>query len=612
MSTVTLHKIERDWYGLKLLASLILLLLVLGSTSLYLIENYFSKSFFTFSKNKTIYFLQSDTLQNMYQKYQMDYENYKMRIDSFEKMTQLQGYKTKKIYINELNKIPKDSILVALDMTALNKTEIKSIDTFVTNGGKLLFNYTSGFLDKNLKYRKTSLVETITGFTLDPKINLIKPDKKSAFFLTIRLNSPFAKYLSNGKAIDLSLYDPIAVYKTNNLEADGYLTNWTQTKYINLTPSNELTKAQSSVLWHGVKGKGKWIYFSFASSGFLDASKTNFQNLYNAMLEYLDTIAIVIPYPYIDAKNIVFVSEDTEYKFENLQHFAQTSKKHKFPVTAFCVAQLAEKHPKIVYNAAQSPYMEIGSHSYSHTKIVGSSNEKYTKETIGSKKVLEHITHKKVYGFRAPREEVDSKLIKDLIDGGYKYILNEGDNLLYPYFKEGILIIPRHGTDDYSYLINLDWNAQEILENMIKEVNITSSLNGIYTLSTHTHLMNFGNNIKILDHFFEYIKNNKKFKPMNGKMLYDRIYQRKNLHISTQITSKKVIITLQNDSKTDIKDLHLIVDTDPSITLKNIESEIVGIKTILHRKSKTKYLITIDSLRPNSRSMFFINYEKNN
>ncbi len=613
MPSTIAYKSEKDWYGIKLTLFMIILLVVLASSSFYLIQNYFSKSFLSLSKRKTIYFLRSDTVQNMYQKYQMDYENYISRVKEFETMAQTQGYITKEIYTDEIKNLPKESIIVALDMTALTNKEIKNIENFVSNGGKLLFNYTSGFLNEDLLYRKNTLVKDITGFTLDPKINLIKPDPKSGIFFTVRLTSVFANYLPNGQAVSLNIYDPFPIYtNTNNNEADAYLTNWSQTKYLNITPTHELTKIQSSVLWHGSKGKGKWIYFSFASSCFLDMKRTNFNKLYHKMFQYLENIAILIPYPYITTDNIIFVSEDTEYKFENLQHFNETSKKYHFPVTAFCVAKLAEQYPDIVFKAAQSPYMEIGSHSYSHTKIVGSNDTKYLKETIGSKEVLEKITHKKVYGFRAPREEIDSKLIQDLIKGGYKYILNEGDNLLSPYFQEGILIIPRHGTDDYSYLIRLDWNSDEILANMIKEMHITSALNGIYTLSTHTHLMNFGDNIKILDHFFAYISQHKKFTPMNGKMLYDTISKSKNLHLSTKITQKKIIITLKNDTKTQIKDLHLIVETDPNITLKKIESEIVGLKTTLKKETQNKYLVIINSLKPSSESVFFINYEKNN
>jgi len=607
------YKVEKDWYGLKLFIALSILLLILATSSFYLIENYFSKSFFSISKHKTIYFLQSDTLQDMYQSYQMDYDNYLQRIKRFEKIIKKQGYKVEEIFTDDIKNIPNTSIVIALDMTALNDQEINDIDQFVSNGGKLIFNYTSGFLDEDLKYRKDTLVKRITNFTIDPTVNFIKPDPKSGIFFTTRLASPFAKYLSRGKAVSLNIYDPFPVYIDHaKHEADAYLTNWSQTKYINITPTHELSKTQSSVLWHGNKQKGKWIYFSFASSSFLDSLNSNFEKLFEGMLEYFENIATVIPYPYIDTNHIVFVSEDTEYKFENLHNFAETSKKYKFPVTAFCVAKLAQEYQDIVYQAAQSPYMEIGSHSYSHTKIVGSNDEKYKKETIGSKEILEKITKKTVYGFRAPREEIDSKLIQDLIDGGYKYILNEGDNLLYPYFKEGILIIPRHGTDDYSYLIRLDWDSEEILTNMIKEMHITSALNGIYTLSTHTHLLNFGKNIKILDQFFDYINKHQELTPLNGKMLYDRIYQRNNLHITTNITEKKIILTLKNDIKTNIKDLHLIIETDTNIILKEVESEIVGLQTQLKKISNNKYILTVKELKPNSESVFFINYDQNN
>ncbi|MFH2042124.1 MAG: polysaccharide deacetylase family protein [Acidobacteriota bacterium] len=67
---------------------------------------------------------------------------------------------------------------------------------------------------------------------------------------------------------------------------------------------------------------------------------------------------------------------------------------------------------------------EIGSHSYSHTKIQELSPSKFSKELLKSKELLEEITQKKIIGYRSPAFSFDEKNIqytKALIDNGFQY-----------------------------------------------------------------------------------------------------------------------------------------------------------------------------------------------
>jgi peptidoglycan/xylan/chitin deacetylase (PgdA/CDA1 family) len=603
---------QRDFYALKLLFAFSILLLFLAFTSFYLIQNYYSQSFFDMSEKQELYILQSDTLKTFYEKNGMDYRAYNKRIIYLENIAKENHYEIKKIKSTQLKKLPKHSLLLALDMMSLSEKEIQEINNFVTQGGHILFNFTSGFLTASLTYRKNNLVHSIAGLELNPNINTIKLDLQTPCYLSTKLASPITQFLPKGEALDFNVYDPLPIFKTKrDVEVDGYLTNWSQTNYIYITPSKELNASQSSLIYHGSKGDGKWIYFTFPTYVFLDADKMDYANLFKGMLSYLKNMITIVPYPYVDAKNVVFVSEDTEYKYENLKQFYDVSYKHKFPVTAFCVAQLAKKHQKLMQEVAQSPYLEIGSHSYTHDKIVGESDEVYTRETKGSKELLENITGKKVVGFRAPREEIDTKLLHSLESSGYTYILNEGENRLTSHFKENMLIIPRHATDDYSYLINLDWSAQEILTNMIKELHTVVNLNGMYTLSTHTHLMNFGSNITILDKFFTYVKQHKEMVPMNGSMIYARVYNKEHLTFEKKLTQKKVILTIANNTNHKVMHAHYELYVDPSIILEDVDSEIIGLKTSLKKLSRTKYLLVVDTLKPQSQVTLFLNYIKN-
>jgi peptidoglycan/xylan/chitin deacetylase (PgdA/CDA1 family) len=613
MQTAILMNSEtKDNYGLKLLGSMIVLLLLLAYTSFYLMQNYYSKSFLEFNlSGKKIYFLESKSLKSMYEKNGMDYDSYKKRVDYFKELALKNRYDSLDITSKDLSTIDKKSKLIILDMMSLSATELNDIESFVSKGGRVIFNFTSGFLDTNLQYQKNNLVTRITDLSLDEDVNTVKYDRNATAYVSTKLLSPLTQYLPEGNALELALYDPLPIFDTpSNLEADAYLTNWTQVNYLNITKNRELSKKQSGLVWHGYKGEGKWVYFSFPSYAFIEVSPSKFANLFKGMLEYLDSDIIIRTYPYLDAKNVVFVSEDTEYKYENLQQFHDVAEKNHFPVTAFCVVNLAEKNKKMMESVSKSKYLEIGSHSYTHKKIVGQSDEVYTKETIGSKKALYDLTKQKISGFRPPREEIDDKMINLLEDGGFHYILSAGENRLTPHYMGDIMIIPRHGTDDYSYLINLDWSASEILKEMEHEVNVIADLNGMYTMSTHTHLMSFSSNINITDKFFQYINKHKEFTPMNGEMLYKKITQKKNISFETKVTLKKLIMTINNDNSEVIKDINYEIYIDSNVKMKNIESEIIGVKTELIKVNDNEYRLIIKEMKPKSQLVLFLNYEK--
>jgi len=605
-------KEQKDYYGLKLFMGLFILVLILAYTSLYAIQNYYPSSIFSFSKaNKNIYFLESKTLNHMYQKKDMDFDTYKKRIEHFEEICDKFGYTSSKVTSDKLTTLDKDSIVLMLDMMALSKKEIDAIDIFVRRGGKILFNFTSGFLTPKLTYQKDNLVTRIANLHLSEKHNTINFKKKSAIYMSTRLLSPVTKYLFEGEGLAVSLYDALPIFHTKE-KADAYLTNWAQTHYAQIGKDKELVEEESGVIWHGSRGKGKWVYFSFPSYVFSENSDESYEKLFYGMLSYLDKKISLQIYPYIDVKNGVFISEDTEYKYENLSQFQKVAKKYHFPVTVFCVAKLALEHTSLMKRVGKNSLIDIGSHSYTHKQIVNESDDVYERETIGSKEVLNKFSKAEVIGFRAPREEVDEKLVGLLKDSNYKYILDATDNKLYPYYKDEMLIIPKHATDDYSFLINLDWSSKQILREMKKEVNTIINLDGLYTLSTHTHLMSYGSNIKIVDAFVSYVKKQKHMKALNGTMIFDRVSKCLNINTKSVITDKKMIVTISNDNAKTVENVHYEIVVDPSVHIEYVESEIIGLKTTLTKQNNGKYVLVIKSLKPKSQIVLFVKYVQNN
>lgn len=606
--------VRRDYYGLRLLVYLFILLLFLSYTVNYMLENYFSNTFFPqpFSK-ETIYFLASDTQKKVYELNKMDYHEYEARLEAIEQTCNTLGYSAQSVESSELSELPPKSTLFALDLLALNDGEIADIEKFVHNGGRLLYNYTAGFIDADMTYRGEKLVSTISGLHLNQTYNSLAFDDGEQGFISTRMLSPLTGHLKEGRGLDLTLYDPLPVFTTpSGLDPDAFLTNWSQNTYVNIDETHRMAAENSGLIWHGYYGKGKWVYFSFPSYAFLEAGKAYYDELMRGMLTYLTQTFIVQHYPYLDRENVIFVSEDTEFKFENLKQFNAISLKYNFPVTAFCVANLAEKNPVAVQNAAQNPYMEIGSHSYSHEKIVGETPAVYQKETQGSKAVLTALvekTQKKISGFRPPREEIDSRMIGLLKKAGFRYVLNQSENRLYPYDVEGMMIIPRHGTDDYTYLINLDWDSKSILDQMIMESRLIASLDGIYTLSTHTHLMTFGSNIRILEQFFAYVREQPDMHPLNGEALFQRIKLLQNIAYSYETTQKNIIIKVQNKNADAVKDYTLRLYAPPQYRMTSAKSEMTGMTSQLEKVRDNEYELRIDSLPPKSESIIFVSYK---
>jgi len=599
-------------YAKTLFLYFIGMFLIVGFTSFYLINHYYAKSLFSYnSSGKDVYFVQSQTLRDMYDVNKLDYQSYEDKIAEFKKFAKEQGFYPKDIYADDLDSIDKNSIIVVLDMMALSQKETEDIDQFVKNGGKILFNFTSGFLDDKLHFTKNNLVTKITGLSLDKEIKSIKFSRDTRGYLSTRMLSPLTKYLKEGRGLDLTLYDPLPIFNNDkNIATDGYLTNWSQANYINISADKELNKQQSGLLWHGYHGKGKWVYFSFPSYVFLDGSKY-YLKLLNGIFDFLDNDISVNIFPYLHTRNIVFISEDTEYKYENLEQFYKVAQDNRYPLTAFCVARLALKHQKLMNTVAKSKYLELGSHSFSHGKIVGQSEKIYEKETISSKKALMKVPNQPIYGFRPPREEIDDKLISLLEKGNFKYILNKGDNRLAPYFIGNIVNIPRHGTDDYSYLIELDWDSNQILNKMKVEVGVVTGLDGIYTLSVHTHLLCYGSNIRILDKFVKYVKSQKNLHPMNGKMIYNIIEKKSHLSYTIKETRSNIVLEISNDNAVNVNDVHFQIAVDSGIKIKGVSSEVVGVRSSVKKIDENSYELVIHSLKPKSKIVLFVNYEKN-
>ncbi len=607
-------KVKDNLYGLKLLALMFFLSMLFSYAAYNIFESYMPKNFSTIGvREKKVYLLKSKETQKIFVKFGIGDEVYLERLKNFSNFLKEISYEAKIAEEKEIASLKKGDILVVLDALSLSSFSENEIKSFLRRGGNLLFNYNVSFSDENGNFTGDKFLNSITGLKFSKDFNYLQL-KKEGGYLTPKLLSPLTSFNENGKRMELILYDDLPVFTApENLKPDFLLTNFTQSQTPLLENDlNMISLKKAGMVWHGYYGKGKWVYFNFPSYSLTESKESAplYKNMIKGAFRFFENPVIIRKYPFVDTQNIIFVSEDTEYKFENLKRFSDLSKKYEIPVTAFLVGYLAEKNEKIVKEAASNPFLEFGSHSYSHKKITGKSDEYIKKEIIGSKKLIEKLSGKKVRGFRPPREEIDEKMYEYLNEGGYKYVMEKEKGVLMPFFEyKNIMTIPRHGIDDYIYLINLDWDQKKILNQILKEATVLRYLNGIYTLSVHTHLLSYGKNINILEKFFKFLKKHPSFTPLSGYEIYKRVLLGKNIDLSYSISRKNIMVTIKNENEERVKNFTFKIYPDDTLKLEAVTPEISGVKIKYLKNKDGTYTITVKELKPDSKLTLFIRYK---
>jgi polysaccharide deacetylase family protein (PEP-CTERM system associated) len=94
--------------------------------------------------------------------------------------------------------------------------------------------------------------------------------------------------------------------------------------------------------------------------------------------------------------------------------------KYNVKATFFVLGWIAKQLPSLINDIAAQGH-EIASHGISHKSINELSHEQLVSELSQSKKLLEEITGKQIYGFRAPNFSINKLLIQELKNCGYIY-----------------------------------------------------------------------------------------------------------------------------------------------------------------------------------------------
>ncbi len=609
-------EMKKDNYGLKmlLLIGLLFAIMALMFTKLQQ-KDPISQSFaLPIVTDKPIHILKSYATAVTYQKNGLDKSQYTLKIEQFNKYIKSLGYKTKFIEENKIDSLAREAILFIPDAIALSADAKGMIKKFVNEGGNLFFNNSSGFSDEKGRYIGDSFVKDITKLEISKNKNFV--NFKESVFLSQRILSPLNN-TNTGILLEASVYDPVPIFMTTKMQQpDLLLTTYDQTNPpLAKDGRDDFTLAEAGVAWHGYYGKGKWYYMNLPSYFFYDAAAhlNDYKQFMNAIINYLSTDVIIQKFPYVDKENVVFVSEDTEYKFENFKRYSDLAQKYKIPVTAFIVSSLAahDDHQEMMREIVKNPYVEFASHSHLHKKIIDTNASYVKQETADTKIILDKYASEPIIGFRPPREELDELMKEHLEEGGFKYILSVTHKYLYPRFDkkyQDLLIIPRHGTDDYSYLINLDWDQNQIVKQIKKETEFVTALDGVFTLSIHTHLFAYNSNINIVEEYFKYLNNNPKYNPLNGRAIAQRVTDNENIDVNYNKTGNIIILTVKNRNNNAVDNFSCKLFKNPNMKIKSIKcNETPGSK---NTKRADTTNIKLKQLKPNSTTTVYIEVEK--
>lgn len=126
----------------------------------------------------------------------------------------------------------------------------------------------------------------------------------------------------------------------------------------------------------------------------------------------------------------VFAESRVEFNFLKLLDLLD---ENGSKATCFFLGQIAERHPKIVKEAANRKH-EISSHGYAHQMVHTHTRTSFYEDVRKAKKILEDVSGESVVGYRAPGFSIVPETawaFEQLLKAGYKY-----DSSLFPTKRE--------------------------------------------------------------------------------------------------------------------------------------------------------------------------------
>ncbi len=131
---------------------------------------------------------------------------------------------------------------------------------------------------------------------------------------------------------------------------------------------------------------------------------------------------------HIDNKYISNSNEDYEIE-QNVSHILKLLDELNIKATFFFLGRIGRDIPNVVKETAKCGH-EIACHSHEHIRVFGLTKKKFREDLMCAKKILEDLTGKVIYGFRAPDFSITKSSIwaLDILrEVGFSY-----DSSIYP------------------------------------------------------------------------------------------------------------------------------------------------------------------------------------
>jgi peptidoglycan/xylan/chitin deacetylase (PgdA/CDA1 family) len=605
-------KINLFPYSLKIAVNVFVMTFIVAYLTFFLLENFAAQNsiFVTKQPKSDIFLLDSAHSRKTLDDWGLDKNHYQTQLNGFAARFSGSPYRVKQISESQLATLPSDSVLLVIDAVSLSTDNLRDIEAYVAKGGSLMLNHMAGFNDPNGNYRGGEFVDSITGLKHQKPIG-----EQLAFkglFVTPKIFSPLTEYVPDGDRLSLVIYEPLPIFNNNGRQPDLILTNWARNQPPNSYNKQPIPLQSAGAMWHGLKGEGRWVYFNFPGYVFNErgSQADSFDDLFKGAVDYLRLPSQLRLMPYLNKESATVVFEDVEYQYETLNQFIDIAEKYQLPMTTFQVAEEAKKKKEILQRSHQSSYIEVGSHSYSHGKIIKQSEQILEKEIADSKSYLEK-NGKAVVGFRPPREELDDAMLEQMIDAEYDYVLAGNQDKIYPQLlANDFVVIPRLGTDDYGFFVTGQISVDKIQSQVISEAAMLKSINAVYTLGVHTHLMTYGDNLKIFEEIVKKLKATKNHNIMTAAEVAKRVRQAKNIEHYVNTTTNNHIINVTNNNHVEVKNVILRLYWQGSLPIQSIKSEVIGVKVTAEHNREAKYSdIHIESLKANANLSILARYK---
>ncbi len=177
-------------------------------------------------------------------------------------------------------------------------------------------------------------------------------------------------------------------------------------------------------------------------------------------------------------------NNNIKYSIEGNKSLLKILEKYKIPVTFFVTGFFAEKEQKQIKEISKKH--EIACHGYNHF-YRGNKRFDLKEDIFKAKKILEKITKKKIFGFRAPQMQFSEELIRILEELNFTYdssihsawlpgFYNNRDKPLKHYKIGNIIEIPASASYklrlpfSWMFMRNLPlWYSVKIIKKLLKK-----------------------------------------------------------------------------------------------------------------------------------------------